>query len=312
MERLHKVLAARGVASRRKAEQMIADGRVTVDGEVVRTLGARVDPESARIAVDGRPVQDEAKRYIMLNKPPGYITTASDERGRRTVLDLVDVPERVVPVGRLDRPTCGLLLLTNDGELAHRIMHPRFELEKEYEVLLDGNPPRPELDRLAKGVSVDGEMVRPSEVWAVRNEPDGTVLRIVIHEGRNRIVRRMMERIGYAVLRLERIRLGPILLQGVPRGTWRDLTAGEVDQLNEAVRMSDPDPGPTPRGATGKDQGGPESRRRQRPPERTGARHGRRDERRSASGERRPVRDRDRRAGSVRQEHRRRGGRSTS
>src|SRR5699024_2360665 len=156
--------------------------------------------------------------------PPGYITTASDERGRRTVMDLVDVPERVVPVGRLDRPTSGLLLMTNDGALANRIMHPRYELEKEYEVFLDGHPPRPDRDRRARRGSIDGDMRRQSEVHAVRNESDGTVLRVVIHEGRNRIVRRMMERIGYSVLRLQRIRPGPILLQGVPRGSWPDPT----------------------------------------------------------------------------------------
>jgi 23S rRNA pseudouridine2605 synthase len=239
MERLHKVLAARGVASRRKAEQMIADGRVSVDGQVVRTQGFRVDPGTQSITVDGRPVRHERKRYILLNKPPGYITTAQDERGRRTVLDLVDVPERVVPVGRLDRPTSGLLLLTNDGELANRIAHPRYELEKEYEVLLDGNPPRPTLDQLARGVTIDGEVVKPNEVRAIRNEPEGTVLRIVIHEGRNRIVRRMMERIGYQVLRLTRIRLGPIVLKGIERGAWRDLTPGELDQLWEAVRAGE-------------------------------------------------------------------------
>jgi 23S rRNA pseudouridine2605 synthase len=311
MERLHKVLAAKGVASRRKAEQMILDGRVAVDGKIVRVLGTRVDPETQQITVDGKPVREERMRYIMLNKPPGYITTARDERGRRTVLDLVDVPERVVPVGRLDRPTCGLLLLTNDGALAHRVAHPRFELEKEYEILLDGDPPRPVLDRLKKGVSIDGVMVRPIEVRAVRNEPSGTVLRIVIHEGRNRIVRRMIEHIGYSVLRLERVRLGPIVMQGVPRGSWRDLTPGELDQLREAVKMDEAEE-PAPKK--------PEQRRhdrrvrgeRPRTDHRPGTGQRRQDERRKASSERRPVRDRDRRPGRVRQEHRRGGGRSVS
>jgi 23S rRNA pseudouridine2605 synthase len=307
MERLHKVLAARGVASRRKAEQMIADGRVSVDGEVVRTLGFRVDPEKQSIAVDGKPVRREGKRYIMLNKPQGYITTARDERGRRTVLDLVDVPERVVPVGRLDRPTTGLLLLTNDGELANRIAHPRYELEKEYEVLLDGHPPRPTLDQLSDGVMIDGQRVKPKAVWAVSNQPDGTVLRIVIHEGRNRIVRRMMEQVGYNVLQLARVRLGPLVLQGIPKGGWRDLTPGELAQIWEAVGQPDSDE--------------QDKRPRERPehkqdrvdrrPPREGSRHARkdeRDERRKPRGESRPVRDRDRRTSGVRQEHRRRGG----
>jgi 23S rRNA pseudouridine2605 synthase len=311
MERLHKVLAARGVASRRKAEQMIADGRVSVDGQVVRTQGFRVDPETQSIAVDGRPVRHERKRYILLNKPPGYITTAQDERGRRTVLDLVDVPERVVPVGRLDRPTSGLLLLTNDGELANRIAHPRYELEKEYEVLLDGNPPRPTLDQLARGVTIDGEVVRPNEVRAIRNEPEGTVLRIVIHEGRNRIVRRMMERIGYQVLRLTRIRLGPIVLKGIERGAWRDLTPGELDQLWEAVRAGERHERPeaTERSTRRDQHRQREDDGRPRQGYRGGARQGGAEERRrKPRGQSRPVRDRDRRSGSVGQEHRRRGG----
>jgi 23S rRNA pseudouridine2605 synthase len=308
MERLHKVLAARGVASRRKAEQMITDGRVSVDGEVVRTLGFRVDPEKQRIEVDGKPVRQDRKRYILLNKPPGYITTAQDERGRRTVLDLVDVPERVVPVGRLDRPTSGLLLLTNDGELANRIAHPRYELEKEYEVLLDGHPPRPTLDQLAKGVMVDGEKVTPNEVRAIRNEPEGTLLRIVIHEGRNRIVRRMMERIGYQVLRLTRIRLGPILLHGIPRGAWRDLTPGELDQLWEAVKH-EPVEQRSVSPPRGNDSAARTSEGRRLPRrDKRDARPGGKDERRKPGGESRPVRDRDRRPGGIGQEHRRRRG----
>lgn len=308
MERLHKVLAARGVASRRKAEQMIVDGRVSVDGEVVRTLGFRVDPENQHIAVDGKTVRQESKRYILLNKPPGYITTSRDERGRWTVLDLVDVPERVVPVGRLDRKTGGLLLLTNDGELANRVAHPRYELEKEYEVLLDGHPPRPTLDELVRGVMIDGERVTPNEVRAIRNDPEGTVLRIVIHEGRNRIVRRMIERIGYQVLRLTRVRLGPILLHGVPRGSYRDLSPGEIDQLWEAVgRDVEPVRSERPRNQGSRNI---EDRRPPRQSRRDGreAGQGRRDERRNPRGESRPVRDRDRRPGGVRKEHRRRSG----
>jgi 23S rRNA pseudouridine2605 synthase len=305
MERLHKVLAARGVASRRKAEQMIADGRVAVDGEIVTTLGYRVDPERQQIAVDGVPVRDERRRYIVLNKPPGYITTARDERGRRTVLDLVDVPERISPVGRLDRPTSGLLLLTNDGELANRIAHPRYELEKEYEVLLDGHPPRPTLDELVRGVTIDGELVRPNQVRAIRNAPEGTVLRIVIHEGRNRIVRRMMERIGYQVLHLSRVRLGPLVLQGIERGSWRDLTPGELEQLRQAVGLD--------REAATKQQQSDDRRRTGTSAKRPGQDRGPRrpfdakGRRRSDSGAKRPVRDRDRRPGSVRKEHRGRG-----
>lgn len=314
MERLHKVLAARGVASRRKAEKMIAEGRVKVDGEVVQTEGFRVDPDNQKIEVDGRIVRVEPKRYLMLNKPPGYITTSQDERGRRTVLDLVDVRERVVPVGRLDRPTTGLLLLTNDGDLAHRVTHPRFELEKEYEILLDGHPPRRTLDELVRGVTIDGVKAVPSEVRAVSNEPEGTLLRIVIHEGRNRIVRRMIEHIGYNVVRLSRIRLGPVVLQGVPRGSWRDLTPGELEQLWEAVGR-DQEPGNNvvrqperredrPAGPPARPRDGDRSFRRDAPPRRSSP--GGNKDRRNASGQSRQVRDRDRRPGGVRKEHGRR------
>lgn len=149
-QRLQRVLAAHGVASRRKAEELIRAGRVTVDGVVVRELGTKVDPQRQEIRVDGKPLRPEPRRYIMLHKPVGYITTTADEFGRKTVLDLVQVPERVVPVGRLDRDSSGLLLLTNDGDLMYRITHPRYELEKEYEVLVDGFP-RPTLRKRCVG-----------------------------------------------------------------------------------------------------------------------------------------------------------------
>lgn len=238
-ERLQKVLAAAGVASRRAAEQLILDGRVTVDGETVTELGTKVDPETARIAVDGKPISSQRMRYIMLNKPGGYITTLSDERGRRTVADLVDVPERVVPVGRLDRPTMGLLLFTNDGEVAHRIMHPRYKIEKEYEVLVDGFPPPAVLQRLRAGINIDGQKVIPEEVRPLRQTTEGLLLKVVIHEGRNRIVRRMFEAVNYPVLRLVRTRVGPIQLGNLPRGAWRDLTEGELEQLREALRLDE-------------------------------------------------------------------------
>lgn len=235
LERLQKVLANRGVTSRRKAEDLITAGRVAVDGEIVRELGAKVDPHNARIEVDGELVPPAGRRYIMLNKPPGYITTLSDERGRRTVQDLVQVPERVVPVGRLDRPTEGLLLMMNDGELAYRIMHPKFEIEKEYEVHLDGVPPRRVLDMVAEGVTIDGQRTVPTFVRPVRQTEEGTVVRLGIHEGRNRIVRRIFETVDYPVIRLIRVRIGPVQLGNLRRGEWRDLTAGELQQLQEAA-----------------------------------------------------------------------------
>ncbi|MBX6342227.1 MAG: rRNA pseudouridine synthase, partial [Thermomicrobiaceae bacterium] len=249
MERLQRVLSAYGVASRRKAEEMILEGRVTVDGRVVTELGTKVDPSRQEIRVDGELLRPERPRYIILNKPSGYITTMSDERGRRTVMDLVDVPERVVPVGRLDRDTAGLLLLTNDGDVIHRVTHPRYELDKEYEALVDGHPPPEVLERLRRGVTLEDGRIVPDLVRPLRNEEAGTVLRIVVHEGRNRIVRRMLERVGYPVLKLTRTRVGPLSVRGLPVGAWRDLTAGELAQLREALDLEEavPPTRPAPR-----------------------------------------------------------------
>ncbi len=255
MERLQRVLATHGVASRRKAEELILAGRVAVDGHIVRELGTQVNAERQRITVDGKPIRTERRRYILLNKPQGYITTARDERGRRTVMDLVNVPERVVPVGRLDRQTSGLLLLTNDGDVAFRVAHPRYELEKEYEALVDGHPPPEVLAELRRGVTIEGQKVIPEQVRPLRNEEAGTVLRIVIHEGRNRIVRRMLERVGYPVIKLTRTRIGPLQVKGIAPGAWREATAGELAQLREALLLDGegkpagerPPAGPAPR-----------------------------------------------------------------
>ncbi len=268
MERLQRVLSASGLTSRRRAEELIREGRVRVDGRVVTEMGTKVDPGTQKIELDGKIIPTPRLRYIVLNKPSGYITTTSDERDRRTVMDLVNVGERVVPVGRLDRPTEGLLLFTNDGEVAHRVMHPSFNIEKEYEALLDGHPPRTVFDRLMRGVTIDGEQAKPTMVKPIKITEDGTVVRIALHEGRNRIVRRMFELVGYPVLKLSRVRIGPLNLGTIPRGTWRDLTDGELTQLREAVHLGDedayehvpsqfePKPAPPPRrAATGRGRG---------------------------------------------------------
>lgn len=241
MERLQRVLSASGLASRRRAEELIREGRVRVDGQVITEMGVRVDPTVQKVELDGKIIPQQRMRYLLLNKPAGYITTTADERDRRTVMDLIDVRERVVPVGRLDRPTEGLLLLTNDGDVAHRVMHPSFNIEKEYEALLDGHPPRTVFDRLSKGVVIDGESAKPTMVRPVRNTDDGTIVRIALHEGRNRIVRRMFEAVNYPVLKLRRVRIGPLQLGTIPRGTWRDLTDGELVQLREALHLKDED-----------------------------------------------------------------------
>lgn len=241
MERLQRVLSSSGITSRRKAEDLIVSGRVRVDGQIVTQLGTQVDASRQKIEVDGKLIPRARLRYILLNKPSGYITTTSDERGRYTVMDLVPVDERVVPVGRLDRQTEGLLLLTNDGEVAHRVMHPRYEIEKEYEALLDGHPPAELLERVRRGVVIDGQRTRPTLVRPMRNTEDGTIVKVVLHEGRNRVVRKMFDEIGYPVLRLIRVRVGPLQLGSIPRGTWRDLTDGELAQLREAVHLEDED-----------------------------------------------------------------------
>ena len=236
-ERLQRVLASRGIASRRTAEQMIVAGRISVNGKVVTVLGTRVNPQSDAIVVDGKPVKRQRPRFLMLNKPGGFITTVKDERSRWTVMDLVDVPERVYPVGRLDRETQGLILLTNDGDVANRVMHPRYGLTKEYHVVTDKRPSERQFEVLRDGIEINGRTVIPDEVRLMRETREGIIVRIVLHEGLYHVVRRMMEIAGIEVVRLRRVRLGPLMLQGIPSGSWRDLTPGELVQLFEALGM---------------------------------------------------------------------------
>jgi 23S rRNA pseudouridine2605 synthase len=246
-ERLQRVLSAAGVASRRKAEELIRAGRVSVDGKVVTELGTRVDPRRAAIRVDGRLIRPEPLRYVVLNKPSGFITTTSDERGRYTVMDLLPPGLRVYPVGRLDRDTEGLLLLTNDGDLANRVMHPRYELTKEYLVLTPAKPPPAVMNRIAAGVMVEGKRVVPHEFRVVRETAEGILLSVVLHEGMNRVVRKLMESGGIPITELRRVRIGPLSVAGIPRGGFRDLTPGELTSLLQALRI-DRDLG-TPRGS---------------------------------------------------------------
>ncbi len=231
-ERLQKVLAARGWGSRRTCEELIAAGRVTVNGEVA-VLGRRVDPDVDVVEVDGAPVGIKADLvYYLLNKPAGVVTTARDTHGRRTVVDLVPPEPRVYPVGRLDADTEGLLLLTNDGELANRIAHPRHGVEKEYLATVAGGPVAAgALRRLREGVELDDGMTAPARV----SQPDAGVLRITIHEGRNRQVRRMCEAVGHPVTRLVRTRIGPITDRRLAPGAWRPLTPEEVIALARAT-----------------------------------------------------------------------------
>lgn len=236
-DRLQRVLAQRGVASRRASEELIAEGRVQVNGKVVTELGTRVDPVRDEIRVDGKTVRRQRPRFIVLNKPSGFITTVADEKQRWTVMDLVDVDERVYPVGRLDRDTQGILLLTNVGEVANRVMHPRYRLAKEYQVITGKKPNERQMQALRDGVMIEGRLVVPDECRLLREGPEGIIIKMVIHEGLYHVVRIMMEQVGIEVLKLRRVRIGPLTLTGIPPGAWRDLTPGELVQLYEAVGL---------------------------------------------------------------------------
>jgi 23S rRNA pseudouridine2605 synthase len=229
--RLQKVLAQAGLGSRRACEELIADGRVTVDGEEA-LLGDRVDPETAVVEVDGvRIGVRPGLVHYLLNKPAGVVTTAADPQGRPIVLDLVPAEPRVFPVGRLDMDTEGLLLLTNDGDLAHHLTHPSHGVEKEYLAEVEGRPGRGALRRLREGVDLEDGRTAPATVGVVAP----SLLRIVIHEGRNRQVRRMCEAVGHPVVRLVRTRIGPLTDPHLAPATWRSLTTAEVRDLERAA-----------------------------------------------------------------------------
>lgn len=231
-----------GVASRRTAETLIAEGRVTVNGTVVSTLGAKAVPDVDDVKVDGRRIKPAARpRYILLNKPKGYVTTRRDPEGRRTVLDLLrGVRDYVYPVGRLDYDTEGLLLLTSDGDLAARLTHPRHEVPRVYEAIVAGHPDDDAIEELRQGVYLDGR--RTSEAGVARGATVGkgreqtTKLVLTLHEGRNRQVREMCARVGHPVRTLERVRMGPLTLRGLESGRWRDLTPAEVAALKSSLR----------------------------------------------------------------------------
>jgi 23S rRNA pseudouridine2605 synthase len=234
-ERLQKVLARAGFGSRRAAEELIAAGRVAVDGEVAR-LGRRVDPERERLTVDGIPVQVRTDLvYYLLNKPPKVVTTARDPQGRRTVLDFVPLEPRVFPVGRLDYETEGLLVLTNDGELTQLLSHPSHAVEKAYLAEVEGVPTRGTVRRLADGVTLEDGQTAPARVRLVQRQGGTAALELVIHEGRNRQVRRMCEAVGHPVRRLVRTRVGPVHDRRLAPGAWRPLRQREVRGLFAAA-----------------------------------------------------------------------------
>jgi 23S rRNA pseudouridine2605 synthase len=235
LERLNKVLAHAGVGSRRHCDDLIAAGRVSVDGRTVRELGFRVEP-GQRISIDGEPIHAERAVYWLVNKPRGYLCTNRDPARRPVVLDLVPhVTQRVYTVGRLDEASEGLLLLTNDGDLAHKLMHPRFGVEKTYLALVAGTPAKDDLQQLLKGVWLSDGHVKARKVKRLKSERGGSWLRITLSEGKNREIRRMLARLEHKVLRLKRVALGPVKLGELPLGKSRRLTADEVAALRAAA-----------------------------------------------------------------------------
>lgn len=240
--RLQKILSTAGVASRRTAETLIQQGRVSVNGQVVRELGTKANPTDD-IRVDGRRIRSaERKRYLLLNKPRGYVTTRSDPAKRPTVMDLLEgVKEYVYPVGRLDYDSEGLLLLTNDGELAARLTHPRHEVERLYEARVRGVPDAHALARLASGIVIEGRRTAPASVkLAKRIDAAGgaqAVVLVGVHEGRHRQVRQMFDAIGHPVVRLRRVRIGPIRDESLRTGHYRELTPAEVQKLKKAAGL---------------------------------------------------------------------------
>jgi 23S rRNA pseudouridine2605 synthase len=234
--RLHKYLALCGVASRRAAETLVAEGRVTVNGHAVSNVRRGVDPEADDIRVDGKRVAPEEKVYIVLNKPTGYLTTMSDPHDRRTVSELVaGIPQRVFPVGRLDMDTHGLLLMTNDGELTYHLTHPKFEISKTYHAVVEGVVSEEALDRLRSGVQLSDGVTSPAHVRLISHHGNQSTIEIIIAEGKKRQVRRMCTEVGHEVVELQRVAMAGLALEDLPPGAWRYLSAEEISRLRQLV-----------------------------------------------------------------------------
>lgn len=236
MERLNKYLAHAGVASRRKCDELIAAGRVKVDGRVIRDLGTKLDPGRHTISVDDEPVRGEKTVYWLVHKPVGYLCTNHDPARRPLAIDLIPrIEQRVYTVGRLDEASEGLLLMTNDGELAYKLMHPKFEIEKTYLVLVAGHPTPLDLQKLLDGVWLADGKVRAKQVRRLKSQGDSTWLRIVLCEGKNREIRRMLAKLDHKVMKLRRVAIGPIELDKLPKGKARKLSLKELELLRKSV-----------------------------------------------------------------------------
>lgn len=230
--RLNKFLSSSGVASRRKCDELILDGKVEVNGKVVNTLGIKIDEKKDKVKVGGKVIKlPSSFVYIKLNKPKGYACTASDEKGRKTIYDLVECEERLFSIGRLDYDTEGLIILTNDGNFANQVAHPRYKMEKEYRVTVEGEIKESELAVMRKGVVVEGQRMPAARVEWLSFENGFTKLSVIIDEGQNRQIRRMFEAIGHQIKLLKRVRIGEVRLGGLKRGEYRDLTEAELNLL---------------------------------------------------------------------------------
>lgn len=230
--RLQKYLAHAGIASRRKSEELITDGRVKVNGQVVTELGYKIDPLKDKVYFDDKKIKTiKEYTYVMINKPIGVVSTAKDEKNRTTVVDLVPSDKRIYPIGRLDIDTTGLLLLTNDGKLAHNLMHPSTEVDKVYIATVEGTPNKHGLEKLRNGITIDGYKLSKSEIKILKSYNTDSIVKVTIHEGRNRQVKKMFEIIGHPVKKLKRISFGPIELANLELGAYRYLTDEEVKEL---------------------------------------------------------------------------------
>lgn len=231
--RLSKYLANSGIASRRKAEELILSGIIKVNGKVIKELGTKVDPEKDKITINNKSVSSPKAVYYLLNKPKGFTTTVKDPYAKKTVLELVETNERIFPVGRLDRSTEGLLILTNDGDLTFKLTHPRYEKEKEYEVLTKDQLTEEELKKLETGIKIENKLTGPANIRFIRKDKDKFFYSITIKEGRNRQVRKMFDSLGHPVLELKRIRIDFLTLGKLKKGEYRELSKKEIEKLRK-------------------------------------------------------------------------------
>jgi 23S rRNA pseudouridine2605 synthase len=231
-ERLQKFMARCGVASRRKCEEIITMGRVKVNDSLVVELGYKIDPDIDKVYLDDKIISiEENKVYIALNKPEGIVSTVKDEKGRKTILDLVEVKERIYPIGRLDYETSGLIILTNDGDIYNKVIHPREAINKVYIALLEGLPTEEEISKFCNGIDIDGYITAKADLQVLKRVGVNSSARITIHEGKNRQIRKMCDAIDHSVINLKRVSVGEILLEDLEKGKWRSLTNKEVEYL---------------------------------------------------------------------------------